>query len=198
VATRKSRSREQPRTITDPRAIRALAHPARLAVLDELQPGTELTATECARIAGMSPSAMSYHLRALEKWGFVERAGSTGDGRERPWRATSPQGWRVEASSPVATAAESTLIAAAFERLRTAFDTWTSVEPDQPKAWRDVAILGSTTAWLTPEECRELLEHYERLTATTRRRSQVDHPAAARRVRVGLVLAPQFATHGQE
>lgn len=198
VATRKSRSGEQPRTISDPRAIRALAHPARLAVLDELEPGGELTATECARIAGLSPSAMSYHLRALEKWGFVERADSTGDGRERPWRATSQQGWRVEASSPVATAAESTLIAAAFERLRTAFDTWTSAEPNEPKQWRDAATLGSTTAWLTAEECRELLDHYARLTASARRRTHADHPAGARRVRVGLVLAPQLASPDQE
>ena len=52
--------------LTDPRAIKALAHPARLAVIDELFAGRQLTATECAEIAGLSPSAMSYHLRALE------------------------------------------------------------------------------------------------------------------------------------
>ena len=32
--------------LTDPRAIRALAHPARLAIIEALLPGEELTATE--------------------------------------------------------------------------------------------------------------------------------------------------------
>ena len=60
--------------LTDPRDIRALAHPARLAVLTELEPGVELTATELATRAGITPSAMSYHLRALERAGIVRRA----------------------------------------------------------------------------------------------------------------------------
>ena len=66
--------------ITDPRAIRALAHPARQRVIDELYNGQVLTATECAEIAGLTPSAMSYHLRALEKWGIIERAEESADG----------------------------------------------------------------------------------------------------------------------
>ena len=72
--------------LTDPRAVRALAHPARLAVIDALYAGDVLTATECATLAGISASAMSYHLRALERFGIVERATSRGDGRERPWQ----------------------------------------------------------------------------------------------------------------
>src|ERR1700710_2078089 len=80
-------ARRDPVKLTDPKAIRALAHPARLAVIEELYSGRELTATECGEIAGLGPSAMSYHLRSLEKVGIVERADSGGDGRERPWRA---------------------------------------------------------------------------------------------------------------
>jgi Helix-turn-helix domain len=46
------------------------------------------TATECAEIAGLSPSACSYHLRTLARHGFVEEdRASAADGRERPWRA---------------------------------------------------------------------------------------------------------------
>jgi predicted ArsR family transcriptional regulator len=74
-------------TLTDPRAIRAIAHGARQQVIDELYSGSVLTATEAAKICGLSPSAMSYHLRALEKWGIVVRDAPSGDGRERPWRA---------------------------------------------------------------------------------------------------------------
>jgi DNA-binding transcriptional ArsR family regulator len=76
-------------TLTDPRAIRAIAHQARQQVIDELYNGSILTATEAAQICGLSPSAMSYHLRALEKWGIVVRDDTSSDGRERPWRATA-------------------------------------------------------------------------------------------------------------
>ena len=71
--------------LTDASAVRALAHPARLVVIDALYAGQVLTATECAALAGTTPSAMSYHLRALEKYGLVRRAEARGDARERPW-----------------------------------------------------------------------------------------------------------------
>src|SRR5260221_5526260 len=81
-------SPENPLEITDPRALRALAHPARIAIMQHLALEGPATATECADIAGMSPSACSYHLRALAKYGFVEEVPSVGlDRRHRTWRA---------------------------------------------------------------------------------------------------------------
>lgn len=77
-----------PVVISDPQAIRALAHEARLEALEELFASQSTrTATELASRCGLTPSAMSYHLRALEKYGFVERSPSEGDGRERRWKA---------------------------------------------------------------------------------------------------------------
>lgn len=74
--------------ISDPQAIRALAHEARLEALEELFASqASRTATELASRCQLTPSAMSYHLRALEKYGYVTRAPSEGDGRERRWRA---------------------------------------------------------------------------------------------------------------
>ena len=61
--------------ITDPRAMRALAHPARQRLITELFSGEVLTSTEAAELCDLTPSAMSYHLRALEKWGIVTRDG---------------------------------------------------------------------------------------------------------------------------
>ena len=57
--TDREKPEDEPVVLTDPRDIRALAHPARLAVLTELEPGVELTATELAARAGVTPSAMS-------------------------------------------------------------------------------------------------------------------------------------------
>lgn len=75
-------------TLSDPAAIKAIAHPARYRIVEELYTGKELTATEAAAICGLTPSAMSYHLRMLERYGLVIRGEST-DGRERPWRRAS-------------------------------------------------------------------------------------------------------------
>src|SRR5262252_11237553 len=82
--------------LSGPRAIRARAHPARLAIIEALFLADELTATECASLTGLSPSATSYHLKALAKWGIVEPGQARADGRDRPWKAT---GRSVEWSS---------------------------------------------------------------------------------------------------
>src|ERR1700721_1590687 len=79
---------ERRREVTDLRELRALAHPLRLALLDHLMSFGEQTAARCAEAVGSTTSNCSYHLRALARSGFVERA-SSADGRERPWRATS-------------------------------------------------------------------------------------------------------------
>ncbi len=68
--------------------LRAITHPVKWRVLQALWSGRTLTATQAANIAGITPSAMSYHLRHLAKLGMIERLESD-DGRERPWRAIS-------------------------------------------------------------------------------------------------------------
>ncbi|SDM34888.1 ArsR/SmtB family transcription factor [Nonomuraea jiangxiensis] len=75
------------KSLSDPKAMRALAHPARLTILNRLGEGSA-TATEVAEGAGITPSAASYHLRMLAKYGFVEDAPPRRDGRERVWKVT--------------------------------------------------------------------------------------------------------------
>src|SRR4026209_2071912 len=70
--------------MTEPTVIRAVSHPARVAILAYLAEGPA-TATECSEAAGESPSSCSYHLRTLARVGFVEETASD-DGRERRWR----------------------------------------------------------------------------------------------------------------
>jgi len=66
--------------LQDPRDIRALAHPARMAIIDALASGDELTATECAELTRLSPSATAYHLKFLERYDFAEPAPGGGGG----------------------------------------------------------------------------------------------------------------------
>jgi DNA-binding transcriptional ArsR family regulator len=73
--------------LDDARAIRAVAHPVRLRLLQALGHDEPLTATEAGEIIGETPTTCSFHLRTLAKYGFVEEAGK-GQGRRRPWRLT--------------------------------------------------------------------------------------------------------------
>jgi DNA-binding transcriptional ArsR family regulator len=70
--------------LTDPRAMRAVAHPVRIELLRALAEEPK-TATQCAELVGESPQSCSYHLRTLAKYGFVERAEAE-NSKERPWR----------------------------------------------------------------------------------------------------------------
>lgn len=177
------------RVIRDPVTIRALAHPARLAVLEELAHGEELTATECAELTGLSASAMSYHLRALEKYGFVERVEPRGDGRERPWRSLAPR-WRTEnADRDGADVATAALIEVSLQALAAEYNAWAAVEKDQPEPWHDKDMISISKVWLTPEEVAEAIAAVTQLAERWRDRSRHNHPAGARRVRLaGFVL----------
>src|SRR5450755_1988050 len=78
-------ARERRTRITDPTALRALAHPLRLALLDRLMSFGEQTAAQCAAAVGSTASNCSYHSRALARVGLVER-GDPARGRGRPSR----------------------------------------------------------------------------------------------------------------
>lgn len=79
-------ARPQPLTLREPAALKALAHPVRQDLIALLGRNDVLTATAASEQVGMSPSAVSHHLRLLEKYGVVERVDASADGRERPWR----------------------------------------------------------------------------------------------------------------
>jgi DNA-binding transcriptional ArsR family regulator len=178
--------------ISDVRGIRALAHPARLAIIDALYLGrSELTATECAELTGLSPSAMSYHLRALERWGIVERAERAEDGRERPWRAAGTR-LSVHSDDPRATGpAASALVDLALDRDRAAVRSFLARESDEPPEWRDALELNIGEPWLTAEELRELSREFrDALERFKERRLRENRPAGSRQVRVSVVVAP--------
>ena len=73
------------RKVSDPRALRALAHPTRIALLEALALHGSLTATEAAAIVGGSVPNVAYHLRTLAAHAYVVEA-EGGAGRERPWK----------------------------------------------------------------------------------------------------------------
>jgi DNA-binding transcriptional ArsR family regulator len=164
-------------TLTDPKAIRALAHPARQRVIDELYSGSVLTATEAARLCGLTPSAMSYHLRALEKWGIVARGESGDDARERPWRAAAKD-LRIEhgahgRSTAVATQAfATTFLAPLMEEV----EAWAGSDR---RGEDDGTTMSRGRLWLTREEARALSREVDGLLRRYEDRTAQDHPEGA-------------------
>ncbi|HEY6737923.1 MAG TPA: helix-turn-helix domain-containing protein [Actinopolymorphaceae bacterium] len=175
--------------LTDPRGIRALAHPARLAVLEELFSGRVATATELAALTDLSPSAMSYHLRALEKWGLVVRDEPTGDGRERPWRAAADD-FQIGASSTTraGVAANTLLLAQMLETQRRDLAAYFEHEQDLPEEWRQGNV-DNAVLTLTAEEVEALKNELGAAIDRFRRR-RADQVENGRRVRVAFVVVP--------
>jgi Helix-turn-helix domain len=102
--------------LTDPKAIRALAHPVRWALLEALGQAGTLTATQASEMLEESPANCAFHLRTLAKYGFIEEAGG-GKGRERPWRQTYDRvSWRSRVEDPQASQAAEALDQVWLER----------------------------------------------------------------------------------
>ncbi|GAA1487446.1 ArsR/SmtB family transcription factor [Brachybacterium sacelli] len=76
------------RVVDDVETLKALSHPIRLRLLGTLRSDGPATATELARVLGESSGSTSYHLRQLERYGFVADAEEQPSRRERRWRAT--------------------------------------------------------------------------------------------------------------
>lgn len=132
--------------VSDPKAIRALAHPTRLALLEILTGEGQATATRCAELSGHSVASCSFHLRTLAKHGFIEVV--PGPGREKPWRLTELR-QRIDADSRAATAAfEEFFLGHEFARLR----AWQERSSEEPEEWRQATVRGGATAWLTAAE----------------------------------------------
>ncbi|MFF9349479.1 ArsR family transcriptional regulator [Streptomyces sp. NPDC014734] len=170
--------------ITNPLALRALAHPTRrrlLRLLFQLGPST---VTGLAQHTNLDPGLVSYHLRELARRGIIEVAEELArDRRERWWRvpAVSMTWSSLDFHEPdgrmVADMVKAQMIREEFARLKhfeSERDAW-------GEAWQKSAICGESHLRLTPEELgtvsAELLEVLERWREISRRRTSAPVPA---------------------
>ena len=186
-----SRRQTEEVRLADPGALRALAHPARVTIVDELYQGLERTASELAELTGLSASATSYHLRALERWGIVERASDRNDARERPWRA--PARSLVLVPETASTAAAIDVVTGAYlEQLREEARRWALAEPGESDGWRKARSTRRSFLWLSEEEAVSLVTDLNGvLDRYTSGRNAADHPDGTRRVLCVLALVPE-------
>ncbi len=150
-------SRPRRQVVTDARAMRALAHPLRVALLDAMRRDGEITATRAAELLSESPGNMSWHLQTLAKYGFVEETGKR-RGRSRPWRLTSDSHTFETgmADLDAATAGEA-LERTFLERTTNQVREWWSQRLAYPAKWRRAAFMTSSVRYLTAEELTAIL-----------------------------------------
>jgi DNA-binding transcriptional ArsR family regulator len=149
--------------LTDPKALRALAHPLRLQLLGQLRIHGQLTATQAGELLGESSASCSFHLRQLAKYGLVEESGG-GHGRERPWRATAMFTSVPEvADDPKVDTAADLLRGVIADHYITDLTRWFDARPDEPEEWQHAAQFGDTALYVTATELAELGEHVREL-----------------------------------
>lgn len=181
--------------LTDPRALRALAHPVRMDLMGLLRRGGPLTATQAGEELGESAASCSFHLRQLAKYGLVEEAGG-GRGRERPWQATAiTTEWASRGSDEETDAAGALLSRLVVERhLRSAIE-WLERRSSEDPRWVDAAAINDALVYMTAEELRELDERIRALLEPYLRRLERSEPPAedARLVSVIALAFPRLA-----
>jgi DNA-binding transcriptional ArsR family regulator len=182
---------DKPRELTDPKAMRALAHPVRLALIEALADAGTLTATEAGERVGESPANTSFHLRQLAKYGYVEEA-EGGTGRRRPWKLRNlGMRWtdvHHDAETAGAARALQRLVQGRyFERAQRAMEERHAL----PEEWRAVTGVNQMRLYLTPEELKAVDEELVAILLgrfAERRQYSEDLPEGAERVEI-LTLA---------
>ena len=165
--------------IRDAAGLRAMAHPARMAALQHLMKVGPATATDLADVAGLTPSAMSYHLRSLERAGLIETAEGRGDGRERLWQSVHG-GYEIESlddGTPETRATSRQVLESIVAYQDVEFRRWIA-RSDEP-GWMDSGVFFEIGLVATDEEVTELTRQIAALLKPYARHTRTNPPPGA-------------------
>jgi DNA-binding transcriptional ArsR family regulator len=181
--------------VTDPRMMRALAHPARLAIMDILRREGPASATELAPRVGVSPSAASWHLRHLAGFGLVRDGERHPDGRARRWQA-AVTGFRFDVPADSGDAekygAARTLVRELMAHAQVYPAQWLAeVEPRLDGEWSRVAAVSDTRVVVDAAELTAIWDGIEAVLAPYVNRDAAERPAGSREVRLVRYALPE-------
>jgi len=151
----------------DLESLKALAHPLRVQIVDVLSTYGCFTASGLAERLGESSGATSYHLRQLEKHGFVREVEGKGTGRERWWERT-PGGINLPyeglEASPVAREA-GVMVARQWNATKSRL-----VDDFEERAldllsteWLETSVISTSNVRMNVQQLRELVSAWEAL-----------------------------------
>lgn len=182
----------EPRVLDLP-SMKALSHPLRTQLFNELAAHGPATATSLAERVNESTGSTSYHLRQLEKHGFIEEIVDRGNGRERWWRRVPVPvhtGGPDSPQSPAGIAAARLLASGSNEFSEQMIRDFIARDQETiPQRWRDASDLSVSILRLTPDELVELMDGIHALVETFRQRHELDSASDADTSRVFLRLA---------
>jgi DNA-binding transcriptional ArsR family regulator len=87
----------EPPRLSDPRMLRAIAHPTRGRILDELGAAGPMRAADVGDALDIPANQASFHLRQLAKYGLIVPAPEAArDNRDRMWKLPDERGFRID------------------------------------------------------------------------------------------------------
>jgi DNA-binding transcriptional ArsR family regulator len=145
----------------EPEALKALAHPLRVRILDTLSLSGASTASGLAARLGESSGATSYHLRQLARYHLVEEMPERGSARERWWRRV-PEGFTVSVDDQPdsASRAAARIVLGEWHANREALldDFIARGDVELPREWRDAAMISTFNLRLTAEQLAQVVD----------------------------------------
>jgi DNA-binding transcriptional ArsR family regulator len=171
-----------------PDALKAFAHPLRMAMYSRLSALGSATASQLARLLDESSGQTSYHLRQLERHGFVEDDPAHQGGRERWWR---PVGFQLtDASllmSPDTEGAAGLVIQHAIAERTAALASW--LENLDPTT-EEPGLMSAATLNLSLAQAEQLTTELGELVKKFQESRADDGSDGTRRYRVHLDVFP--------
>ncbi|CAN5304705.1 helix-turn-helix domain-containing protein [soil metagenome] len=175
-------------------SLKGLAHPLRIQILDTLSVYGPFTASGLAERLGESSGATSYHLRQLEKHGFVREVAGRGTARERWWERV-PGGITLtsqEMATSEAGRAASLTVMRQWERNRSALlaDFMERGYDVLSPEWAEVSTVATVSLRLTAEQLKAVVAEWEEFSLRVLDKYRGKNPAGSRPVQVHFNAFP--------
>lgn len=169
--------------IDDVETLRAFAHPLRMKLLGKLRVDGPATASELGRHLGESSGSTSYHLRQLERFGFVVDDADQPSKRERRWRAAHDiTTWYSGdfAGSEAGRAADRVIREQQLRHLLDRVERWQAEQHEWSPEWLDAAGHSDLPLFLRSEDVKTLTDELEAvITRYVENPRPADDPDAA-------------------
>jgi DNA-binding transcriptional ArsR family regulator len=149
----------------DTESLKGLSHPLRVQLFDALSIYGPATASALADRLGESSGATSYHLRQLERHGFVREVEGRGTGRERWWERV-PGGVSLyldDVGGTPSSMAATRAVVRQWEQNRSELlkDFVARGYDVLPREWFEPTAVATASLQLTSEQLAEIVQSWE-------------------------------------